>query len=90
MKKLWTGVLILTLFLLGWVSQKIRSIQTSYDIQNLENELKKEQRRYSDLEMERNAILSLDSLEKAAKETMGLVPIKEENIVPVLVAREGE
>lgn len=64
---------------MGWVNQTIRSTKLSYEIQKLEEDLKKEERKFTQLKMIRDQFFSLESIEKKAKE-LGFELSKEDNI----------
>ena len=64
-----------------WVGFSIQSTQLSYSINKIEDEIKKEERRLVELEMIKNKLVSLDSLEMLAKEKLGFIFTKEENII---------
>jgi len=72
---------------MGWVNQTIRSTKLSYKIQKLEEDLKKEERKFTQLKMSRDQILSLESIEKKAKE-FGFEVSKGENITFITVKDE--
>lgn len=80
-KQFWTGLFISVLFLLLWVHRTVQSTQLSYQIQNLEGEMRKEQNKQIELKMERDRYLSLEFIESVAIKNLGLVVPKEENIV---------
>ncbi|OGR79257.1 MAG: hypothetical protein A3I11_08220 [Elusimicrobia bacterium RIFCSPLOWO2_02_FULL_39_32] len=75
------GFFIGTCLLLMWVGFSIQSTQLSYSINKIEDEIKKEERRLVELEMIKNKLVSLDSLEMLAKEKLGFIFTKEENII---------
>lgn len=81
MKRLWLGFLIGTCLLLLWVGLSIQSTQLSYAINKIEDEIKKEDRQLVELEMTKNKLISLDVVEKIAKEKLGFIFTKEENII---------
>lgn len=81
MKRLWLGFLIGTCLLLLWVGLSIQSTQLSYAINKIEGEIKKEERQLVELEMTKNKLISLDVVEKIAKEKLGFIFTKEENII---------
>ena len=68
-------------FLLLWVSQTIRSTQVSYQIKKIEEEIKAEERKQSELEIERNRALSLDSIESSARKDLGMENAQEKDII---------
>ena len=80
-KRFWLGFVILVPFLLLWVGQTVRSTQVSYQIQKLQDEIKKESHRQIELEMQRDQFVSLESIENAAKKKLGLIVPAKENIV---------
>lgn len=53
----------------------------AYQIQEIENEIKKEENKRIELEIQRDQYLSLDFVESVAKKKLGLIVPKEENIV---------
>lgn len=69
-----------------WVNQTIRSTKLSYNIQKLEEDLKKEERKENQLKMNHDQYFSLESIEKKAKE-LGYEVTKEENIKLISVKR---
>lgn len=84
--RLWLGVSALVFFLLLWVSQSVRSTQLSYQIQKVEEEIKKELKRQAELKWHADRILSLETLEAAARKKFNLAPPKEENVVIMTLA----
>lgn len=88
-KKIWVGFFFLVFFLILWVNQTIRSTQTSYLIKKVEEEIKIEERKQEDLEMERNRILSLEAIENTAKEKLGMDHPKEKDIIIMPIPRKG-
>ena len=87
-KRLWLGLVILIPFLLLWVGQTVRSTQVSYQIQKVGDEINIELRGQTDLEMQRDQFVSLESIEGAAKKKLGLIVPSKENIV--LMALRGK
>ncbi len=87
-KKLWLGFLVLVFLLILWVNQTIRSTQTSYSIKKVEEEIKTEERRQSEIDIERNRFLSLDSIETEAKEKLGMDHPKEQDIILISLPPE--
>ena len=85
-KRLWTALIGTVLFLLFWVSQTVRSTQLSYQIRQIESEIKKEQIKEVELMMKKDEVLSLEKIESAAKEKLGLIVPGEENIVVISLA----
>ncbi|MBI2119674.1 MAG: hypothetical protein HYT97_08615 [Elusimicrobia bacterium] len=81
MKRLWLGFFIGTCLLLLWVGFSIQSTQLSYSINKIENEIKKEERELVEQEMIKNKLTSLDMLEIVAKEKLGFIFTKEENVI---------
>jgi cell division protein FtsL len=57
-------------------------------IQKVEEEIRKEQKRQTALQIERDSLLSLETLEESAKKKLGLVEPKEENIV-IMTLKDG-
>ena len=84
-RNFWLGSFALTAILLLWVSQSVRSTQVSYQIQKVEEDIKKEQKKYLELEIAKDRYLSLDSLENTASKKLGLVVPGEENIIIVKI-----
>ena len=80
-RKLQWGVFLLIPLSLLWISHTVRSTQISYRIQKLEEELEKEKNKRVELEIARDRLLSLETVEAAAKRKLGLVVPQEENIV---------
>ena len=87
-KRLWLAFGLLIPFLLMWVGQTVRSTQLSYQIQTLEDEFKKERARQIELQMLRDRLISLDSIEKTARNKLGLIVPSKENIVLVTLPRK--
>jgi cell division protein FtsL len=77
------AVLALILLLLLWVRQTVRSMQIAYHIRAMETEIKKEQRKQTDLERQKNTYLTLSNLENAAK-TSGLIVPREEEVITII------
>ena len=90
LRRFWFGVLGLILFLLLWVNQSVRSTQLSYRMQKVEQEIRQEQKRRTELELERDSLLSLENLEEVSKKKLGLVEPKDENIVIMSVKDSGK
>ena len=80
-QRFWLGVALAVPLVLFWVRQTVRSTQMLYDIQKVEQEIKKEGNRRADLEMKKDRILSLEALEERAKMKLGLIVPGKENIV---------
>ncbi len=83
--KLWAGLAGIFIFLLLWVSQTVRSTWFSYDIQKIKNEIAKNELVTVNLLMQRDQLLSLEAIERAAKQELGLIVPKEENIIIINV-----
>lgn len=86
-KRFWLGFIALTVMLLLWVSQTVRSTQLSYQIQSVEQEFKKEQRKRVELELQRDRVLSLESIETIARKKYGLVNPEKENVILLALAQ---
>jgi len=81
LRRFWFGVLGVVLFLLLWVNQSVRSTQLSYRMQKVKDQIHQEQTRRTELQMERDGLLSLESLEEISKKKLGLIEPKDDNIV---------
>lgn len=86
-RKVWLSAGGVFLFLMVWVGQSVHSTKLSYQIQKVEEEIRKEQRTQTELELQRDRALSLESLEVAAQRKLGLVIPAEKNVVIVALAR---
>ena len=80
-RRFWLGLVLAVPLVLFWVRQTVLSTQMLYEIQKIEQEIKKERNRRADLEMKKDRILSLEALEERAKMKLGLVVPGKENIV---------
>ena len=74
-------------FLLWWVSQTVRSTEISYQIQDFEERIREEKKRRSELEIQKNGVLSLAMVENIARQKLGLVVPKESDLVIVEVKK---
>ncbi len=87
MKRLWAGLAVLVVILLFWVRVTVESTQTSYAIRQVEEAIKKEQRRQSDLEIQKDQYISLDSIDKNAKTKLGLIAPDQDSVIIIPLAR---
>lgn len=71
----------LFLVLLVWVSQTVRSTKISYQIQKLEDEIRKEERIKAELEVRKNKRLSLNAVEEYAGKNLGLINPQEKDVI---------
>lgn len=85
-QRFWLGLALLTGMLLLWVSQTVRCTQLSYQIQSVEQEYKKEQRKRAELELQRDRCLSLETIETIARQRYGLVNPQKESVILLALA----
>lgn len=69
------------LFLFVLVSQSVRSILLSYQIQKLEIQIRSEYEKKAELEQQRNRLIDLRYVEEIAKKELGFVPSQNKNII---------
>lgn len=81
LKKFWFGLIAVVVMLLFWVRMTVQSTQLSYRIRDLEGSIQKEQRRRSDLEIQKDQYISLHSIEDVAKKKLGLVTPSNESVI---------
>lgn len=79
----WLAYLGLILFLFFLVSQSVRSILLSYQIQRIENEIQMEQEKKSELGLQRNRLIHLAHIEEIAKKELGLVLPERGNVIVI-------
>ncbi len=86
-KRFWTGILVLVPVILLWVNQTVNSTKILYQIQKIDEEMKHEQDRKIALEMLKDRMTSLEFVEWTAKNKLGFVEPKREDIVVLAVSR---
>lgn len=86
LKKFWIGLVTMVVMLLFWVRMTVQSTQLSYQIRDVEDKIRKEQRKLSDLEIQKDQYISLSSIEEAAKKKLGLISPSNENVILIPVA----
>ncbi len=87
LKRFGVGLATLVMVLLFWVRVTVQSTQMSYAIREVEDSIRNEQRRRSDLELQKDQYVSLDSIEKNAISKLGLIAPESDNIIIIPVAR---
>ena len=86
-RRFWTGILVLTPAVLLWVNQTVSSTKILYQIQKLDDELKREQDRRITLEMLRDRMTSLEFVEWTARNKLGFVDPRSQDIVVIPVSQ---
>jgi cell division protein FtsB len=81
LKRFWMGILILIPLVLFWVNQTVSSTKILYQIQKLSDEIKQEENRKVALEMLCDRLTSLEFVEETARNKLGFVDPKRENII---------
>ncbi len=81
LKRAWLGIFAVTVFLLLCVNQSVRVTRYAYEIRKVEQDIREEKRKKSELELARDRHLSLGSVEDFARKKLGLVDSKEDNII---------
>lgn len=83
-RKFWLGSIGVVLFLFLLVSQSVRSILLSYQIQKLESQIRSEYEKKIELQQQRNRLIDLRRVEEIAKEELGFLPAQSKNIVVIV------
>lgn len=83
-QKFWLGTLGTILFLFLLVSQSVRSILLSYQIQKLENQIRSEYEKKAELEQQRNRLIDLRHVEEIARKELGFVPSQDRNVIVIV------
>ena len=84
-KRFWAGIFAFTPIILLWVNQTVSSTKILYQIQKLEEEVKREHNRSIELKILRDRMTSLEFVEWTAKNKLGFVVPKAEEIVMISV-----
>ncbi len=87
LKRFWFGLAALVVVLLFWVRVTVESTQASYAIRQMEDAIRTEQRRQSDLELQKDQYISLESIDKNAKTKLGLIAPEQDSVIIIPLAR---
>ena len=87
LKRFWFGLAALVVVLLFWVRVTVESTQASYAIRQVEDAIRTEQRRQSDLELLKDQYISLESIDKSAKTKLGLIAPEQDSVIIIPLAR---
>ena len=85
-KRFWVGILAFTPIILFWVNQTVNSTKILYQIQKTEEELKREEHRSVELKLLKDRMVSLESVEWIARNKLGFVVPKREDIIVLTVS----
>ena len=75
-------ILIVFSILTFYIWHQVESVRLGYETGKLEVEVRSLENKVEELEVEKSSLLSLERVEKISKEKLGLLTVREDQIIP--------